>query len=117
MLDWKIHYADGTTFSDKDGTWEDAPQDNLVAVPVRDGLHGRVVLHGLDYFYRVLGGGPTEIAHCHGITAQLHLRCPWLKFGTQTNNENFRKILNRATNDPDFPLATTPRRRSEDGRK
>ncbi len=115
MLDWRIYYADGSTFSSDDGTWDEAPQDNLIAVLVRDDMHGRKVLHGLDHAYSVLDGGPEEIAQCNSLGPQLHLRCPWLKFGVQTSNENFKKILDQATNDPDFTPPIRLRRRVEDG--
>lgn len=114
MLDWRIYYANGRTFSNEDGTWAEAPQDLIVSVPVRDELYGRIPLQGLDFFYHALDGGPLDIYNCRDITPQLRLRCPWLKFGIGLSNKNFKHILEQATNDPDFGPPRYPQRRSTD---
>lgn len=34
IIAFNIHYTDGTTFSDVDGTWDDAPNTNVAAIEV-----------------------------------------------------------------------------------
>lgn len=36
MLDWKLFYDKGATYSSADGEWEDAPQDGVLILVVRD---------------------------------------------------------------------------------
>lgn len=43
---WKIYYDDGTTFSDEDGTWEEAPYRGVLLVVTSDPNVGREVDHG-----------------------------------------------------------------------
>ncbi len=114
MLDWRIYFANGTTFCNEEGTWEDAPQDLIVSVPVRHELYGRKVLQSLDFFYKTLNGGPLDIVNCDDINPQLRLRCPWLKFGIGLANKDFKHILKQATEDPDFGPPRHPSRRSTD---
>ena len=60
MLDWRIYYADGSTVDSSQSTWDDAPQDGVVAIVVRDDEFGRVVLNGRDYYYSI-PGEPNDI--------------------------------------------------------
>ena len=117
MLDWRIYLANGKTFSNEDGTWEEAPQDGLVAAKVRNELYGSALLQGIDFFYKALDGGPLDLSICDDIGPQLRLRCPWLKFGVAVSREEFKAILKRATNDPDFVRKHPSRRASDWGNR
>ena len=111
---WKIYYADGATFSDLDGSWNDAPSDGVVCVVVTDKDYGRYVLNGLNYYYAQPNGDAEDKAHTNDIGPQLRAQCPWLKFGVGIAREKWQEILVRATKDPDFPKPRNPQRRSTD---
>lgn len=48
---WRIYYADGSTFSNAQGTPFDAPRLGVVAIVQEDADVGYVIHHALDYFY------------------------------------------------------------------
>ena len=75
-MNWRIYYVDDTTFSDEDGTWEEAPADGIVCVVVRDKDYGRYVLNGLNYYYMPDGDPkPTDVTHTNDINPQQYLPC------------------------------------------
>lgn len=113
-MDWKIYYTDDSTFSSENGLWDDAPLDGVVCVVVTDPDYGRYVLNGLNYYYAQVDGSLEDKAHCNDIGPQLRVRCPWLKFGVGTAREKWKRILIKATKDPDFPRPRNPQRRSTD---
>ena len=114
-MNWRIYYVDDTTFSDEDGTWEEAPADGIVCVVVRDKDYGRYVLNGLNYYYMPDGDPkPTDVTHTNDINPQLRVRCPWLKYGVGTTRDKWISTLIRATKDPDFGEPRAPQRRSTD---
>ena len=113
-MNWKIYYTDGTTYSDEDGDWENAPSHGVVCVVVKDPDYGRFVLNGLNYYYRPNNAGPLDVAHCNDIVPQLVEQAPWLKFGTGVSKAHWKEILIKATKDPDFGPPKNPQRRSTD---
>lgn len=92
----------------------DAPADGVVAVVVQDDDYGRYVLNGTNYYYHQERGERNDKALTNDIGPQLRKRCPWLKFGVGTSRKEWKEILLKATNDPDFPKMS-PQRRMEDG--
>ena len=58
VIGWRIYYGDGTTFDDRTGRWEDAPDHNVQVVMLyeqrRDsrGRCYRFVMSGSDYYYK-----------------------------------------------------------------
>jgi hypothetical protein len=114
-MDWKIFYADETTFSSDDGTWDDAPCDGVIAICVRDEVYGKVVLNSRDFYYQTADGGNNDMYCVNDLGPQLRHRCPWLKFGIGISSDKYKHILARATRDPDFPRSQKPQRRSTDG--
>ena len=113
MLLWRIYYADGSTFSNEDGPWVDAPADGVVCVNFADEDYGKFTLNGLNFYYSQ-DGAPDEIAHTNDINPQLRARCPWLKHGLGVPREKWKDILMRAVYDEDFGPRKSPRRRSTD---
>jgi hypothetical protein len=113
-MDWKVYYADGSTFSDEDGPWEEAPADGVACVVVRDDDYGRYVLNGLNFYYMPCGGQPLDVTHTNDIGPQLRRRCPWLKHGVGLPRSEWKDVLIRATRDPDFGPPRAPKRRSTD---
>jgi hypothetical protein len=116
-MNWKIYYADGTTASSEDMGWNEAPQDGVVAICVKDDTYGKVVLNGKDFYYHVQGGGRNDLYGTNDLAAQHRARCPWLKFGVGIPSDKYREILAKATRDPDFPVSQNPHRRAADGER
>ena len=48
---WRIYYADGSSFSNAQGTPFEAPRQGVVAIAQEDENTGYVIHHALDYFY------------------------------------------------------------------
>ena len=42
-MEWKLYYDDQTTFSDEDGSWQDAPAWGVVAIVTADSYVGRII--------------------------------------------------------------------------
>ena len=112
MIDWRIYYADGTTWDNLAGLWDNAPCDGIVCVIVRDKAYGSFILNGLDFYYSITEG---EIGHSRDIAPQLRARAKWLKYGLAVPGDDWQRILAAATADAEFPRSTHPRRRSTDG--
>ena len=55
---WRIWYGNGTTFDSNDGTWEEAPSDNVQVVILYEdwndlqGRPRRFVMSGSDYYFK-----------------------------------------------------------------
>ena len=128
MITWRIYYDDGSTFCDLEGAWEEAPEQGLVCVVVRDptGQWGRWVYSGWSAGQAVPGNNDYFVKHHDNdepfSTADL---TPFLakpgndmrlvKFGRMTGQANWQAIMDRAAADPDFPKGS-PRRRASDWR-
>ena len=110
---WKIYYGDGTTFSDQDGTWEDAPLDNVQAVAVYNETWGRRVFYGTEFY---LPGDKVSINTIFGVDyLQEHMRAHnrYIKYGRTIERKIADGLFDTAMHDPDFPMKS-PRRRSTD---
>jgi len=98
---WKIYYSDGSTFSSNNGTWEEAPDQDVQVVilyyPRKDrlGRPTRSLMSGADYYFRT----------SHGFSKSFDdfsLVIGVVKFGKWTTDENFESILEKAINDYDI---------------
>lgn len=81
---WRIHYEDGSTFSNEDGTFQQAPSFGVIAVMC-------------DKDELVLGGDIT------GLIDYL-CRVGIVKFGRMTSNHTFDTITRPVLNEPDPEL-------------
>lgn len=80
-MEWRIYYADGSSFSNLDGSLQEAPAFGVQAVVCNPGLWGAGDVVGLiDYLRRT------------GL----------VKFGTLTSNEQYRQATEAARADGDF---------------
>ena len=78
---WKIHYEDGSTFSNEDGSFRDAPFFGVLGVVCdSDEWHSVDFAGLLDYLMQV------------GI----------VKLGRLSSNEVYHKVMTKARNDSDF---------------
>ena len=53
MLKWIIYYDDGSTFSNRDGRFEDAPSDGVLGIIERDDQVGYVIYYGKDFYFKI----------------------------------------------------------------
>ena len=135
MIDWKVRYDDDTTYpvmgATVSGDWKSVRQHGLVNVTVRDptGAWGRFVISGYAPHHRL----SIEYYVCYPDSVEPFATwdlAPFLdrmktvfpdedpdhyvKYGRQVDQSHWEKIQNLASNDPDFPAATSPRRRASD---
>jgi hypothetical protein len=119
---WKLWYADGSTFTDGDGTWLDAPALGVLVLATEDPDVGRELDHGprgefyawwpdaskpwgfdrtglLDYLHAV-GWPPTTLL---GAVSLADLSAAGVKVGRSVDNDRWRGILSAAVNDPYLP--------------
>lgn len=109
---WRIYYADGSTYSDQDGVWFDAPADGIVAVNTRYPAFGARTLSGVDYYYCL--PMTDEVHQTDDLGPFLRRYVPDIKFGVALPRERFMEIVRSACADPDFPRSN-PQRRYTDG--
>lgn len=107
MLEWRIYYADGSTFDSGQGDAHESPfERGVIAIVYPDSDIGRRVLSSFDdYYYRADQGlwygcdaWATKwylIRHAYVITA--------VRPGETLPTDQYRQIFNCAANDPDFP--------------
>lgn len=103
MIEWKIFYDDGSTFSSEDGEPHEAPRTGVQAIPQLNDDEGRHVLFGADYYY--WEGGKWEQCDHFGFYDYL-IRPGSYKvvlFGRNMQSGHFRAIYKQAAEDPDFP--------------
>lgn len=122
MTIWRIYYGDDnrSTFSNLEGTWDEAPPDRVVCVVMRDptGVWGRWVRFKHEFYYK--GDGGDEVLGSESLEAIRghvpNIRDSQIKAGGNVWTEDFQSILRAATSDTDFPKRS-PRRRSSDWKK
>ncbi len=100
---WEIYYDDGTTFSDLDGTPEQAPSFGVICVVTPDETVGRIVIHKWDWYYMV--EGQWWGSDIYGVLDRLthNLEVTALKQGRSVANHEFQRIMTEATSNPRFP--------------
>lgn len=111
--EWRIFYADGSTFDSDDGHPIDAPAFGVLVVLQRDKYVGRRVLRMVDYYcWSPSVGKWLDLFDSASVIVRA-LRDPGLviKAGEYIEEKAYEKVLIAATNDPDFP-AITPKERS-----
>ena len=101
-VNWKIYYGDGSTYSDQDGSPEEAQKVNCLAIVQTNDVTGHSVEHTTDYYcwFSPYWRG------CDIFGLWDYLSQPGVKvvlFGRWVSNEDYKKILQRALKDPDIP--------------
>lgn len=111
MIDWRIYYDDGSTFSSEDGSPEDAPAFGAVVIVFPDEEVGRVIMHGWDWYYWVPEDGTWWGADIYGLLDRLlhRIDCRALLQGRNMLNTEYLALFKRASEDPDFPLKSAKR--------
>ena len=101
---WRVYYADGSTFSHKDGTPEEAPGWGVVCVVQPDAKVGRNILERWDFYYFHEDGrwwGCDQWGLIDRLAHRLPMRA--VSVGRTIAETEYEKILEAARNDPEFP--------------
>jgi hypothetical protein len=116
-MQWKLFYADGSTYSDADGPPDLAPGRG-VQVAIQANIEiGREILHGHDYYYwrdgQWWGNDDKSSYALWDYLSEPGLKV--VKFGRIMRREDFFVICKRAMDDPYLPVKTArlPRERPE----
>lgn len=104
-MDWKVHYGDGKTFSDEDGSPEQAPALNVQAIAERNKKVGRRIISGFHFYVR--REGRWEGVDWFGVVDHF-ITLGLLKAGRTVSDETFEQILINAQDDPDLPIKSSP---------
>lgn len=97
VIGWRIWYADGTSISSRESSWEDAPDDGVLFVMVyRDGGY-RMTMLGNDWYFRApdIHGFGMIYGHQNGDTkAEILRRYPGavIKRGKWVSDEHMEKV-------------------------
>lgn len=50
ILGWRLHYGDGSTFTNLDGEWEQAPSENVQVLEYLHDTTYRTLVYGVDEY-------------------------------------------------------------------
>lgn len=111
-LDWRIYYADGSTFDNLQGTPANSPDRGVIVIVYNDRIDhlntiGRICLNLWDwYFWREddrewYGCDSLSVTHYFRQYARV-ISC--LRTGETLPTPKYKAIMERATNDLDFSL-------------
>jgi hypothetical protein len=111
-MGWRIYYDDGATFDDTQGDPDAAPAFGIVCIVQPDADVGRMVLQGWDWYYWEPDDGLWWGSDVYGVLDRLLHRLPVVALGQGrlVASPTFRTILQRAIEDPDFPIKSATRR-------
>lgn len=98
-MKWRIYYGDGSTFSNKEGSPQQAPPWNIQDIIQEDPEKGLYHQHGDYYVYRKSGWFSVDFTGLIDFLA--HEGGP-VKFGRTIDTKRFLEIRARADKDPDF---------------
>ena len=97
VLDWRVYYGDGTTYSSQDGEPEDAPPGNVMCVVWYDEDNRRKIAHNAyAYVWDGFWYGADDAGYWQYM---LEPGVKIVKFGRMNKDGKFRKIMSRADNE------------------
>lgn len=98
-LKWRIYYDNGSTFSNTDGDFKDAPSDGVLGVVEKDEDVGRCVYWSKE-FYFILPDGTLGFSDDLGpFLRGLGI----IKFGRWTGKKPWAEAIKKMAEDQDFP--------------
>ena len=101
---WKIYYVDGSTFSNEDGSPEDAPGWGVAAVVQEDDLVGAMVHHQRDFYgFAEEFGGWHEMDYCGLAQYIARPGKKIIKMGDLMPTHKYQELIASLHNDPDLP--------------
>jgi hypothetical protein len=110
MLKWRFYYGDESTFSNEDGSPEEAPGSDVQIIIQEDPENGRYFQSGSDYYvWRDDRWWGVDIFGLFDFLVDNSL----VKFGRTIDTKLHRKLHMKAEEDPDFP----PRSRFQSGER
>lgn len=107
-MKWRIYYGDGTTFDDTMGEPEDAPAFDVQCIVFPNKDHGKTMLQRFDWYYwhKEDGWWGGDLFGVLDLFMHFPKLVIALKAGRNIGNDKYKDILDRAINDPDFPVKT-----------
>jgi len=99
---WRVYYGDGTTFSDQDGSPDEAPSLNMQVVVQHTDREGRIMICEHDYYWFDPQVGEWVGGDLFGLFDFLQRRGGH-GFGRTIASDAYHTIKRRASYDPDFP--------------
>ena len=105
MIEWRIYYVDGSSYSDEDGEPWYAPKSGVAAIAVRDPAVGYIILTGTreqDHFcYDAAWDCPVwRNMNVWGFTEYMRQPGPRLVlFGEWTGNHAWQRLKTRIQNE------------------
>jgi hypothetical protein len=101
MLQWRIYYGDGSTFSSEDGEPQNAPCRNVICIVEANDDLGRYIVHRRDYYWWSEAWYGGDIFGLFDYLSDAGYKV--VKFGRTLPNAAYRAIYHEAVHDPDFP--------------
>lgn len=101
---WKIFYDGGGTFSNRDGSPQEAPARGVQVIIQSSDRVGRAVVRSSDYYIFSARCGGWEGVDIFGLWD--YLASPGfkvVKFGRTIGNQEWNDVLIRAVDDPELP--------------
>jgi hypothetical protein len=102
---WKVFYSDGSTFSHADGEPHEAPPEGVLCIVAYDRHGKRYIAFGQPFFCFDVETGewwPVDLA---GLLDRLRRNLIYaFKEGRSVDNEQFQAAMQRAHEDPEFPM-------------
>jgi hypothetical protein len=102
VINWRVYYGDGSTYSDADGPPELAPKRDVQTIAQRNEIVGRRIERGNDYYIWTDHGWRG----CDQFGLYDYLIQPGFKvvlFGRSLSDGEYRAVLDRACKDPGLP--------------
>jgi hypothetical protein len=105
MIAWRIYYWDGSTFDSSMGTCEAAPSFGIICIVQPNDYTGRTVVSGYDWYYFNKSVKEWWQSDIHGLLDSLLHNFPItaVKQGRNAPDFEYKEIMARAIQDPDFP--------------
>ena len=100
MVQWRVYYGDGSTYSNVDGPPESAPCTRVIAVAWYDEDGRRKICHQADYYVHYIAEKRWASADMSGLLQ--YLMEPGLKivkFGREIGDLAYRNVMTKALGD------------------
>jgi hypothetical protein len=106
MTTWRIYYWDGSTFDSTMGTMQEAPSFGVICIVQPNEYTGRTIVSGYDWYYFNEEIGEWWQSDIHGLLDNLLHDFPItaVKQGRNAPDSEYKAIMVRAIQDPDFPV-------------
>src|SRR3990167_5592916 len=97
MINWKLYYGDGSTYSNEDGLPEDAPCGRVIAAAFYDEDNRRRICHQADYY--IWDGTRWYSASDSGFWQYMgEPGAKVVKFGREIGDIQYRSVMSQAMN-------------------